>query len=420
MIQTLLSQHPHWPIVDNIAKQLISQGHRVVLAGGCVRDALLGVLAQDLDIATDATPEQVATYFEKVLHIGKSFGVCRIVEEGVSIEVATFREESDYRDGRHPEKIVYSTLEKDALRRDFTVNAMYYDFQSKELIDLVGGQKDIKARWLTTVGDPVQRFSEDHLRVLRGARFAAQLNFDLDPKTQKAMAQFAGDIHKISRERIHDEFEKAFKSYEPFRFFEILRQTGVLKELIPDLSEASVIGFLGKSRKVDGFLENFFSTEMPSMGLGWAALLWARIKSGVEKSTGEEWLKSFKVSHQEIAEALMIIKAETFFTTDKSALMLFVLMAKSDFMASIEFYWQRVGEIFQAPASWDHKWQRYHDKYLSEGELAEPLIDGKDLLAAELTPGAEFKLLLDKAYLYQLEHPRSTKAEILKFILPAH
>jgi tRNA nucleotidyltransferase/poly(A) polymerase len=411
-MKNLFEQHPHWPVVDQLAKVLLQNGHRVVLAGGCVRDALLGRQAQDLDIATNATPEQVGSYFEKVLFIGKSFGVCRVVENGVSIEVATFREEGDYKDGRHPETVIYSTLEKDALRRDFTVNAMYYDLESFQLIDEVGGQGDLRAKKLVTVGDPERRFGEDLLRVLRAARFAAQLDFVIAPETKAAMAKFAGDLHKISRERVHDEFHKAFKSEKPRVFFEVMNETGVLKAVLPNMEWNKPVAFLGFSKTAGEVLKALLEGPV-SVGVGWAAVLAVTHKWIADKKALEEWLKTFKLSHDIIGGATAILQAYKIFVSSEDPWGTYMKIAKDGPMDDIEWFWRRMVALFGAPETGLEKWLKFKSAYVKNGELPAPLINGDDLQAQGFAPKTIYKDLLDLGYRLQLEKGFS-KSEILK------
>ncbi|MGA2869013.1 MAG: CCA tRNA nucleotidyltransferase, partial [Verrucomicrobiota bacterium] len=158
-----------------IVQRLQKAGFAAFWVGGCVRDFLLGREPQDFDIATDARPEQVEKLFQKTIPVGKKFGVMVVVENGQQFQVATFRAEADYRDGRHPEKVVFANAEADALRRDFTVNGLFYDPLTQKTHDWVGGEKDLRAKIIRTIGSPEERFGEDHLRMLRAVRFAAQL-----------------------------------------------------------------------------------------------------------------------------------------------------------------------------------------------------------------------------------------------------
>ena len=193
-----------------IVAQLQQAGFAAFWVGGCVRDFLLGREPQDFDVATDAKPEQVEKLFKKIIPVGKKFGVIIVVESGHQFQVATFRAEADYQDGRRPEKVVFANAEADALRRDFTVNGLFYDPLTKQIHDWVGGEKDLRAKIIRTIGKPEERFGEDHLRLLRAVRFAAQLNFKIESKTFAAIQRLAPKIKLISAERVRDELVKLF------------------------------------------------------------------------------------------------------------------------------------------------------------------------------------------------------------------
>jgi tRNA nucleotidyltransferase/poly(A) polymerase len=189
---------------------LQTAGFAAFWVGGCVRDFLLGREPQDYDIATDARPEQIEKLFKRTLAVGRKFGVMIVVEGKQHFQVATFRAEADYRDGRRPEKVVFSNAEADAQRRDFTVNGLFYDPIAKTLHDWVGGEKDLRAKIIRTIGAPEERFAEDHLRLLRAVRFAAQLGFEIEPQTFAAVKKLAPKIELISAERVRDELIKLF------------------------------------------------------------------------------------------------------------------------------------------------------------------------------------------------------------------
>jgi poly(A) polymerase len=178
--------------------------------GGCVRDFLLGREPQDFDIATDARPEQVKKLFRKIIPVGKKFGVMVVVEDKQQFQVATFRAEADYQDGRRPEKVVFASAEADALRRDFTVNGLFYDPLTEKIHDWVGGERDLRAKIIRTIGAPEERFGEDHLRMLRAVRFAARLGFEIEPRTFAAIQSLVPKIKLISAERVRDELLKLF------------------------------------------------------------------------------------------------------------------------------------------------------------------------------------------------------------------
>src|SRR5579864_2125122 len=181
-----------------IVAQLQSAGFAAFWVGGCVRDFLLGREPQDFDIATDAKPEQVEKLFKKTIPVGRKFGVIIVVENKHQFQVATFRAEADYQDGRRPEKVVFANAEADALRRDFTVNGLFYDPLTEKIHDWVGGEKDLRSKIIRTIGAPGERFAEDHLRLLRAVRFAAQLDFEIEPKTMAAVRANAKKILNVS------------------------------------------------------------------------------------------------------------------------------------------------------------------------------------------------------------------------------
>ena len=197
-------------IAADIVRRLQEAGFAAFWVGGCVRDFLLGRKPQDFDIATNARPEQVEKLFKKTIPVGRKFGVVIVVENKLQFQVATFRAEADYRDGRRPEKVVFASAEADALRRDFTVNGLFFDPVSGKIHDWVGGEKDLRAKIIRTVGAPEERFGEDHLRMLRAVRFAAQLGFEIEPETFAAVKSLAPKIKLISAERVRDELLKLF------------------------------------------------------------------------------------------------------------------------------------------------------------------------------------------------------------------
>jgi poly(A) polymerase len=193
-----------------IVRHLQSAGFSAFWVGGCVRDFLLGREPGDYDIATSARPEQVEKLFKRTVAVGKKFGVLVVLEGGHQFQVATYRAEADYRDGRHPEQVTFGDAQADAQRRDFTVNGLFYDPIAEKLHDWVGGEKDLRAKIIRTIGVPEERFAEDHLRLLRAVRFAAQLGFEIEPQTLAAVRSLASKIELISAERIRDELIKLF------------------------------------------------------------------------------------------------------------------------------------------------------------------------------------------------------------------
>jgi poly(A) polymerase len=231
-----------------IVRQLRDAGYQAYLVGGCVRDLVMGREPADYDIATDAAPEAVVKLYPESLTVGAQFGVVLVPREAGNVEVATFRSDGRYTDGRHPDEVRYSkTAQEDVRRRDFTINGLLLDplaptpategqrAAQASVIDYVGGLADIQARRLRTIGNPLERFSEDRLRMMRAVRFAARFGFVLDPAAIEAIRQLAGQIHSTSAERIRDEIVKILTEGHARRGFELLDQTGLLPEVLPEV-----------------------------------------------------------------------------------------------------------------------------------------------------------------------------------------
>jgi len=218
-----------------IIQVLQSKGHEALFAGGCVRDQLLGVKPKDFDIATSASPDAILALFPKTVPVGVQFGVILVVEEGVPFEVATFRTDGSYQDGRRPDSVAFATVKEDALRRDFTVNGLYFDTKTDKVIDLVGGGADLKKKIIRTIGDADRRFTEDHLRMMRAVRFAVQLGFEIEPATLSSIKKHAALIDKVSRERVRDELVKTLTSPSPARGMRLLDEVGILSRILPEV-----------------------------------------------------------------------------------------------------------------------------------------------------------------------------------------
>lgn len=219
----------------DIARRLQEAGHTAYFAGGCVRDELIGLDPHDYDIATSAKPDEVQKLFPHTQAVGAHFGVILVMEHGRAFEVATFRSDHEYIDGRRPEMVTFSTPEEDAARRDFTINGMFHDPVADKFIDFVGGREDLKSQTLRAIGDPVARFREDKLRLLRAIRFAARFGHDIDPATWEALRAHAADIHAVSVERIREELVKILAHPSRVRGFDLLDQSGLLKEILPEI-----------------------------------------------------------------------------------------------------------------------------------------------------------------------------------------
>ena len=219
-----------------ICQRLTAAGYRALLAGGCVRDYILGIVPRDYDVATSATPVEVASLFDRCVDVGAAFGVQVVVLPEGNFEVATFRKDGPYLDGRHPDLVEFTGEAEDAKRRDFTINAMFLDPATDEIIDHVGGREDLRGKILRAVGDPRLRFEEDHLRILRAVRFAARLGYEIEGPTFESMARMAHLIVRTSPERVRDELLKILTEGGARRAFELLDKTGLLEHILPEVA----------------------------------------------------------------------------------------------------------------------------------------------------------------------------------------
>jgi putative nucleotidyltransferase with HDIG domain len=218
-----------------IIKRLREAGYESYLAGGCVRDFLLNQTPQDYDITTNAKPEEIQRLFPHTIPVGAQFGVVLVVFDDQPFEIATFRFDGPYLDGRRPSHVRYGSLQEDILRRDFTINGMVYDPLDQRIIDLVEGQRDLQKRTVRAIGNPRERFEEDRLRMIRAVRFAAALNFTIEEQTFDAIRQLAPSVRQISWERIGDEITRILTGADPRRGFELLDATGLLKVILPEV-----------------------------------------------------------------------------------------------------------------------------------------------------------------------------------------
>src|SRR3989442_7245821 len=230
----------------DIVRRLRAEGFQAYLVGGCVRDLVMGREPKDYDVATDATPDAVVRLYPESLTVGAQFGVVLVPRQAGDVEVATFRSDGRYTDGRHPDEVRYSkTAEEDVRRRDFTINGLLYDplaappegdrSAKNGVLDYVGGLADIQGRRIRTIGDPTERFGDVRLRMLRAVRFTVRFGFSLDPAALKAIRELASEVHDVSAERVRDEIVKNLTEGNPRRGFELLDEAGLLKEVLPEI-----------------------------------------------------------------------------------------------------------------------------------------------------------------------------------------
>jgi poly(A) polymerase len=223
-------------MANSICDTLRRSGYQALLVGGCVRDLLLGRGPADYDVTTDATPEQVVSLFPESIAVGAQFGVILIPRDGLKVEVATFRSDVGYSDGRHPDSVVYSkTPQEDVQRRDFSINGLLMRHDTGEVLDFIGGQADLEAKVIRAIGEPGRRFTEDKLRMMRAVRFAARFGFEIEAETFRAIRRHVGEIHQVSPERLREELTKLLTEGAARRAFESLDETWLLQQVLPEV-----------------------------------------------------------------------------------------------------------------------------------------------------------------------------------------
>jgi poly(A) polymerase len=418
-----------------IVRRLQTAGFAAFWVGGCVRDFLLGREPQDFDIATDAKPEQVEKLFGKTIPVGKKFGVIIVVEGSRQFQVATFRAEADYQDGRRPEKIVFANAEADALRRDFTVNGLFYDPLTKKIHDWVGGEKDLHAKIIRTIGKPEERFGEDHLRLLRAVRFAAQLNFEIEPKTFAAIKSLAPKIKLISAERVRDELLKLFRPPHASRGLVLLRDTGLLEHILPELA-ATVACDQSPDFHPEGSVFNHICLmleKMPAVAsesLPWAVVLHDIAKPvtaeravatgkihfyGHEKvgaDMAEQILKRLKFSNKQIEEIVVCVRHHMQFKDVKQMrkATLRRLLMRDTFPLELELH-----RLDCLGSNGDLEHYNFLIEQAAELErqptIRPPLLTGDDLIVLGVKPGKELGALLSGIRELQLADELKTPLE---------
>lgn len=260
-----------------VVTHLRRSGHEAWIAGGAVRDHLLQREPHDVDVATSAHPDEVRALYPGSKEVGVAFGVVIVTAEGEPVEVATFRTDGPYLDGRRPSRVTFGTLEDDAARRDFTVNGLYLDPETDEVRDLVGGRADLTAGIIRAIGDPEDRFREDHLRLLRAVRFAAQLGFEVEERTRAALISSASDAAHVAPERTREELTRILTGSDPARGLALLRDTGLLRALLPEVADLDGVPQPPQYHPEGDVLTHtillFEHLEKPSPELAWSALL---------------------------------------------------------------------------------------------------------------------------------------------------
>ncbi len=441
---------------ENIVDRLRGSGYDAYFAGGCVRDLLLGLDPADFDVATSARPDTVLAMFPRTFAVGAHFGVILVCDtiDGREIvtEVATFRSDNAYSDGRRPDSVRFSdSAKEDVIRRDFTINGMLLDPQiyreetlretgdlSAAVLDYVGGRADLAAHLIRAIGDPATRFAEDKLRMLRAVRFAARFDFEIEPETEAAIRRFAPDIRQVSCERIHDELTRMLTEGRARRALELLDRTGLLREVLPEIDRMHGVQQPPEYHpEGDVFTHTMMLLEQLPAGvsptLAWGALLHdvgkpATFQSGpgrirfnghveVGVRIAEDIARRLRFSNDEAAQIVSLVENHMRFgdveKMKPSTLKRFFRL--HDFPEHLALHHMDCSASHGDLTLYEFAKSRYEATPEHEFHPT-PLITGRDLIDAGYRPGPQFKQLLALAEDAQLEGRVHTKEEALELL----
>ena len=386
-----------------IVRRLADAGHQALFNGGCVRDLLLGLSPHDFDVVTSAPPDTVMKLFRVTRHVGVQFGVVLVRGGGQWIEVATFRTDGEYLDGRRPAAVAFADAEADALRRDFTINGMFFNPLTAELLDYVGGQADLAARRIRAIGDPRARYCEDYLRLLRTVRFAARLEFEIEPRTFAAMREFAAKTANVAPERVREELEKMLAHPTRHRAFELMRDAGTLSHLWPgarwDTDSLRTAGLL---------LRN-----LPPRATFQAAL--TALLLHYSPAEIEQIARALTLSNRQREDVLWLCQ-ERAFLDDPAVPSLAELKRRMSNRAFSDLVDLAVARYSDSATGKSHE-KTLRDRVAEippELIAPSPLIVGHDLIQRRIEAGPVFKSVLDQLYTEQLNEQLRNRSDALQ------
>ena len=423
----------------SIVERLRAKGFEALYAGGCVRDRLLGLTPHDYDVATNARPEQVEALFPRTVPVGVQFGVIIVLEQGAEIQVATFRGDGAYHDGRHPESVRYTDAEGDSRRRDFTVNGLFFDPIEERILDFVEGRRDLESRLLRAIGNPSERFAEDKLRLLRAVRFATTLGFEIDPVTWREILVWSPEIHAVSAERIREELVKILLSPNRLRGFDLLDESGLLRQVLPEMEalkgcdqppefhpEGDVFvhtRLMLSMLAPDASLPLVLSVLFHDIGKPATRMVdeTGRIRfnghEGVSAGMTLRLLQRLRFPNEVIDAVIPAVRLHMSFkdVPNMRVATLKRMMARPTFEEELELH--RVDCLAS------HGMLDNHAMLIAKREefgraplIPEPLITGHDLIALGMKPGPEFVEVLISVQTRQMEETLNTREEALAWV----
>lgn len=435
---SLIGAHPAAAGAVDAVRRLQEAGFIAYWAGGCVRDLIIGRHAKDFDIATNAVPDKVVELFPGAVAVGKCFGVVRVPVEGNWYEVATFRQDAEYLDGRRPSAVTFSDPETDAQRRDFTVNALFYDPLKGQVIDFVSGREDIDHRVIRAVGNPRERFREDHLRLLRAVRFAATLDFVLDPDTAAAIREWATKVSAVSAERVREELSRLWvEARRAGDALILLRELGLLQVILPEVAAMHGVEQPPQYHPEGDVFQHTVvmlnDMDTDDYRLAWAVLLHDVGKPPTAQFKDGRW--RFECHAAVGAEATRAILQRLRFSTDDTDEITHMVSNHMRFIDVKSMRRATLRRIVGAPTFHSemelhrldcssshgdlenyHYLGDFHRQMASEPVLPPPWITGREIMALGIPEGREVGVWRKKAYDAQLEGTHPDRESLLEWI----
>ncbi len=422
-----------------IVARLRAAGHVAYFAGGCVRDIARGRSPKDFDIATDARPEVVQQIFARTYAVGAHFGVIVVLLDGFQFEVATFRSDDAYVDGRRPVSVHFSSPEEDATRRDFTINGMFYDPATEQVIDFVGGRADLESKLVRAIGDSAQRFAEDRLRMLRAVRFATVLGYQIDSQTWDALRTHASSIKEISAERIREELVRIFLSPNRVRGWDLLDSSGLMRAILPELdamkgcAQPEQFHPEGDVFEHTRLMLSFLPGEV-SVPLVFAVLFHdvAKPSTATVDETGrirfnghdrigaemtEQIMDRLRFSRAEIDATVEMVRQHMVFkdAPKMRVAKLKRFMARPTFAEELELHRVDCKSSHQMLENYEFL-LRKREEFASEPIIPPPFVRGDDLIGLGLKPGPKFGEILEAVETRQLEGTLRDRDEALAWV----
>ena len=423
-------------LATDIVKKLHTAGFEAYLVGGCVRDMIMGLEPADYDIATNARTDDVRKLFKKIVPVGIQFGVVLVIKEGIEFEVATFRSDGIYLDGRHPQTVHFSSAKEDAQRRDFTINGLFYDPVKRKIIDFVDGEKDIKRKIVRTIGDPYKRFTEDKLRIMRGIRFATRFEYTLDEKTKEAIKNCVSHIKDVSMERIRDELVKMMTGPHPGKSLRLMDTVGLLSEILPEVAVMKGVEQPPKFHpEGDVFVHTMLMMEKlqyPNLVLSFATLLHdvgkpktfdpATLKTTFHSDVGaritEDMLRHLRFSNDQIEQISWCVRNHMNFMHVQRMRegKLKRMMSADTFPDELELHRIDCASSHGMLDNYEYLLKK-QEEYRQEDLKPKPLVNGHDLIAMGMKPGPQFKEILEEVWILQLEHAFKARDEAIQWVI---